>query len=69
MSIPAVVQNNSVRLPPGVNLPDGTPVQIAFEPAPAGASAEEDPLYRLAELAEPMGVLTNAEMDAAIYGR
>jgi hypothetical protein len=69
MSITAVVENNSVRLPPGVHLPDGTPVQIAFEPAPAEGSAEDDPLYRLAELAEPMGALTNAEMDAAIYGR
>ena len=69
MSITAVVHNNSVRLPPGVHLPDGTAVQIAFEPAPTPIAGEGDPLYRLAELAEPMGDLTNAEMDAAIYGR
>ena len=31
--------------------------------------APEDPVFRLHELAEPIGPLTNAEMDAAIYGR
>ena len=29
----------------------------------------DDPVFRLHELAEPMGPLTNAEIDAAIYGR
>jgi prevent-host-death family protein len=29
----------------------------------------DDPVFRLHELAEPLGPLTNAEMDAAIYGR
>jgi antitoxin (DNA-binding transcriptional repressor) of toxin-antitoxin stability system len=28
----------------------------------------DDPVFRLHELAEPLGPLTNAEMDAAIYG-
>jgi len=39
---------------------------------PLKAEAEispQDPVFRLHELAEPMGPLTNAEMDAAIYGQ
>lgn len=31
--------------------------------------AADDPIFRLDELAEPIGPLTNAEIDAAIYGR
>jgi prevent-host-death family protein len=31
--------------------------------------AADDPVFRLHELAEPIGSLTNAEIDAAIYGR
>jgi prevent-host-death family protein len=30
--------------------------------------AVNDPIFRLHELAEPIGPLTNAEIDAAIYG-
>lgn len=29
---------------------------------------QDDPIFRLHELAEPIGPLTNAEIDAAIYG-
>ena len=29
----------------------------------------ENSIFRLHEMAEPIGPLTNAEMDAAIYGR
>lgn len=31
--------------------------------------AENDPIFRLHELAEPIGPLTNAQIDAAIYGK
>ena len=30
---------------------------------------EDDPIFRLHELAEPIGPLTNPQVDAAIYGR
>jgi antitoxin (DNA-binding transcriptional repressor) of toxin-antitoxin stability system len=30
---------------------------------------ENDPIFRLHELAEPIGPLTNTEIDAAIYGK
>ena len=39
---------------------------------PLRARAEispDDPVFRLHELAEPIGPLTNAEMDAVIYGQ
>jgi antitoxin (DNA-binding transcriptional repressor) of toxin-antitoxin stability system len=29
----------------------------------------EDPIFRLDELSEPIGPLTNAEIDEAVYGR
>ena len=29
----------------------------------------DDPVFRLHEIAEPIGPLTNSEMDAAIYGQ
>jgi antitoxin (DNA-binding transcriptional repressor) of toxin-antitoxin stability system len=35
---------------------------------PRAAVSPEDPVSRLHELAEPIGPLTNAEIDAAIYG-
>jgi len=31
--------------------------------------AENDPIFHLHELAEPIGPLTNAQIDAAIYGK
>jgi antitoxin (DNA-binding transcriptional repressor) of toxin-antitoxin stability system len=30
---------------------------------------EDDPIFRLHELAEPIGPLTNREIDAVIYGK
>jgi len=30
---------------------------------------QDDPIFRLHELAEPLGPLTNAQIDAAIYGK
>jgi hypothetical protein len=30
---------------------------------------EDDPIFRLHELAEPIGPLTNAQIDAAVYGK
>ena len=31
--------------------------------------AEDDPIFRLDELAEPIGPLTNAEIDPLVYGQ
>jgi prevent-host-death family protein len=36
---------------------------------PNAEISADDPVFRLHELAEPIGPLTNAEMDAAIYGQ
>lgn len=40
MSITAVVENDSIKLPPGVHVPDGTKARIVFEPA-AGPTLSE----------------------------
>ncbi len=69
MSIMAFVENGIIKLPPGVDLPDGTRVEIKASDAPLPTPAADDPFYHLAELAEPMGPLTNEEIDAAVYGR
>lgn len=36
---------------------------------PQADISRDDPVFRLHELAEPLGPLTNAEMDAVIYGQ
>jgi len=36
---------------------------------PHGEVSADDSVFRLHELAEPLGPLTNAELDAAIYGQ
>ena len=36
-------------------------------PLKEDALAEDDPIFRLNELAEPMGPLTNVEIDALVY--
>ena len=33
------------------------------------AIPEDDPIFRLDELAEPIGPLTNAQIDALVYGQ
>jgi hypothetical protein len=72
MSITGIVEHDTIKLP--VHVPDGTRVEIVL---PAGAGSAEalrdtpltdDPFYRLAELAEPMGRLTNEDIDTVIYG-
>ncbi len=35
---------------------------------PSSSIAPDDPIFRLQELAEPIGPLTNADIDRAIYG-
>lgn len=70
MSITAIVEHDTIKLP--VHVPDGTRVEIVLpggQAAPRATSLTDDPFYRLAEGAEPMGSLTNEEIDAAIYGQ
>lgn len=42
-------------------------IEERADPSPASASTE-DPIYRLADLAEPMGSLDNPAIDRLIYG-
>ena len=46
------------------NKPLARIVPLPSEPLPAA----DDPIFRLHELAEPIGPLTNADIDRAIYG-
>ncbi|HEX4087047.1 MAG TPA: hypothetical protein VHY22_19185 [Chthoniobacteraceae bacterium] len=40
MSITAIVQNNTIKLPPDVHVPDGTSARIIFETAAGRTLAE-----------------------------
>ena len=72
MSITAIVEHDTIKLP--VHVPDGTRVEILLPVAAENVEAlcttslTDDPFYRLAELAEPMGRLTNEGIDTVIYG-
>ncbi len=58
MSITAVVEKDAIKLPPGVHLPDGTPVRV--EPIGAPAPATFGQRY-----AGFIGVVTDAPPDLA----
>lgn len=45
----------------------GKPV-ARLEPILTDGASSDDPFYSICDLAEPMGSLTNREMDALIYG-
>ena len=40
MSITATVENDTIKLPPGVHVPDGTPARIIFETVTGRTLAE-----------------------------
>jgi hypothetical protein len=72
MSITGIVEHDTIKL--SVHVPDGTRVEIVL-PAEAGSTeallampVTDDLFYGLSELAEPMGRLTNEEIDTVIYG-
>jgi hypothetical protein len=44
MSITAIVENDTIKLPPGVHVPDGTEVKV-FLPGESVAPADETTLY------------------------
>jgi len=47
----------------------GKPLARIVPLRPRAGIAPDDTVFRLHELAEPLGPLTNVEMDAAIYGQ
>ncbi len=61
MSITAIVENDSIKLPPGVHVPDGTPVEIMV---PGGSAIEpvEGPLEWMKDF---VGSLDTLPADAA----
>jgi hypothetical protein len=69
MSITATVKNNTIKLPDGVHLPDGTTVRIEAIPAQQEIQSN-DPIFLLHEHAtwDPEGSLSDRDMDRLIYG-
>ena len=69
MSISATVENDIIKLPDGVHLPNGTPVWIETM-QPQSPVRDNDPIYLLHEHApdDPNGAVSDREMDRVIYG-
>lgn len=64
MSFTATVENDSIKLPPGIHLPDGTEVVIEpREKAPAAAAPERKTLAE--RYAKFIGVVKDAPPDLA----
>ena len=67
MSITVTIENDTIKLPNGVHFPNGTRARL--EPLiEKGPIREDDPIYRLFEIAVHGEPMTDREMDAAIYG-
>jgi hypothetical protein len=62
MTYQGTIQNGVVVFPPGVCLPEGTPVIVQFGPEETDSKSaaidpsELDPVFRMAELAEDAGI-------------
>lgn len=75
MSYRGTVKNGVVALEPGANLPEGTPVRVEpeswetlFPKTPLGPP-EEDPAFRMPELAGPTGIPDlSVNLDHYLYG-
>jgi len=66
MSITAIVENDTIKLPPGLHLPDGTEVRIETK-APAGRSVAER-YATLAGAAEDMPADLARNLDHYLHG-
>ena len=49
MSFTAIVENDTIKLPPGISLPDGARVVVLTPAESSVAPTGDDPLFRLAE--------------------
>jgi hypothetical protein len=68
MSITAIVENGTIKLPPGVHVPDGTKVEITLpEEAPHRANVAER-YAKLAGLAEDMPEDLARNLDHYVHG-
>ncbi|MGA3170274.1 MAG: hypothetical protein ABSE62_04605 [Chthoniobacteraceae bacterium] len=63
MSITATVENNTIKLPPGVHLPDGTEVSIVPRTPPRAAEAQRRTLAE--RYAEFIGIWEDGPADLA----
>ncbi len=58
MSITAVVENDSIKLPPGVHVPDGTKVEITIA---ENAAVESKPVGTLGWMMKYAGIIEGPE--------
>jgi hypothetical protein len=63
MSITATVENNSIKLPPGVNIPDGTEVTIETTTTPIAPPSPQETLAK--RYAEFIGIWEDGPCDLA----
>ena len=59
MSITAIVENDTIKLPPGVHLPDGT--EVSIEPRTPRHTTETQPRTLAERYAEFIGILDGPE--------
>jgi len=62
VSITGTVEKDTIKLPPGVHLPDGTAVRVELLPAPSDAGSSESFAERYAEF---IGAVQEAPPDLA----
>ena len=67
MSITAIVENDTIKLPAGIHLPDGTKVQIEAEMSPQRSVAER--YAGLAGLADDVPTDLARNLDHYIHGQ
>ena len=66
MSFTATVQNDTIKLPPGVHLPDGTKVSVEPEAMPPTAKTAESPRQTFGQrYAKYIGILKDGPPDLA----
>ncbi len=72
MSITAVVENDTIKLPPGIHVPDGTRVEITLpeaKPQVKGGKSVAQRYAKLAGLADDMPADLARNLDHYVHGQ
>ena len=68
MSVTVVVENDTIKLPPGVHVPDGTKLEINLPEVMATKNSAAKPYLELAGLADDMPSDLARNLDHYIHG-
>jgi hypothetical protein len=68
MSITVVVENDIIKLPPGIHVPDGTKLEITLPEAMTAKKSAAPPYVKLAGLADDMPADLARNLDHYIHG-